>query len=103
MAMKMEVFMDLLYYWTGIVQSGNNHLRLDVTERINELKPSDAIELTKRVPDWKDRLEQGFDKIQDANESIGEIACVIDEILTEQNPDGSYDHPGFESPRLSFT
>lgn len=100
--LSFEVFMNLISYWSGIIQTGNNHLRLDVTERINQLKPSDAIELTKRIPNWKDRLEDGFWKIQDANEAIGEIEATIDEILTERDPEGSYNHPGFEAPRLSL-
>lgn len=102
MAMKLEVFMDLIFYWTGIIQTGNNHLRLDVDERVKELKASDVIELTKRIPNWKDRLEKGFWKVQDANESISEIGDTIDEILTERDPEGSYEHPGFEAPRLSL-
>jgi hypothetical protein len=101
--MDFEVFMNLLFYWEGIIQSGNNHLRLDVTERINQLKPSDAIELTKRIPDWKERLEKAFWTIQDANEKVGEIGAVMDEILHERNPDKPYQHVGYEAPRLSFT
>lgn len=99
--MSFEVFMNLLFYWSGIIQSGNNHLRLDVTERINQLSPSDAIELTKRIPDWKERLEKGFWKIQDANEKIGEIGATIDEIFSDQGRE--YKHVGYEAPRLSFT
>ena len=100
--LSFEVFMHLIFYWSGIIQSGNNHLRLDVTERINQMKPSDAIELTKRIPDWKDRLEKGFWKIQDAYEAIDEVGATIDEIMTERDPSGSYNHPGFEAPRLSL-
>jgi len=100
--MSFEVFMHLIFYWTGIIQTGNNHMRLDVNERVDLLKSNDVIELTKRIPDWKDRLEKGFWKIQDAHESIGEIGATIDEIMTERDPGGSYKHPGFEAPRLSL-
>ncbi|MCK5547759.1 MAG: hypothetical protein KAI64_02005 [Thermoplasmata archaeon] len=98
--MSFEVFMNLIFYWSGIIESGNNHLRLHVTERINQLSPNDVIELTKRIPDWKDRLEEGFWKIQDANEAIGEIGATIDEVFVDRGTE--YKHIGYEAPRLSF-
>lgn len=102
MAMSFEVFMDLIFYWSGIIESGNNHMRLDVLNRIKELKSNDVIELTKRIPNWKDRIDKGFFKIQDANEAIAEVGCTIDEIMAERDPGGSYKTPGLQAPRLSF-
>lgn len=91
MTIRFQAFMELLFYWTGMIQTGNNHLRLDVTDRINELKSNDVIALTQRMPDWKKRLDDGFWAIQDAYESIDEVGSLIDEIMTERDPEGSYE------------
>lgn len=93
MTMRLQSFMEYIFYWSGMIQTGNNHLRLDVTQRIKEVKANDVIALTQEMPDWKERLEDGFDKIQDANDSISEIGAALDGIMAERDPEGSYEPP----------
>jgi hypothetical protein len=67
-----------------MIDSGNNHLYLDLIRRWRELRPDDIVELTKRRPDWQKELERSHLAIQEAMEPVNEIACEIEDILVQR-------------------
>lgn len=84
MAYKLEAFWDNMLHYSQAIESGNNNLRLYVSERWKELRPEDIKELTKRRPNWAEELNKAFDNIQDAMEPVNEVSMVIEELLAER-------------------
>lgn len=85
MAYALQAFFDNLVHYTQGIESGNNNLRLYVSERWKGLRAEDIRELTKRRPNWSEDLRDAFDCIQDALEPLHEVSCMIEDVMVDRD------------------